>query len=298
MATLATAIEAVQRKWCAESIGMLAGVASAKIAFFEETYHVVLPTDLRTFFSLTNGMGGTEFWETDSDMTSFWPLPDEQDIRSPADCIAHVAPLPKVWDSAPETLSDYFVLGDYRAPLDRGDFPGSFVRGEKNRLLFVQPGGVWRDFFSSSGLPTGSVDVSMPFLRALPPSTRQAGVAVHIVNQVAEVVVLGGSFEPDAPAEVRSHLRHPREDVFHSHPHPADGVVALPLLFAERVRSGGFAQQELLRVALDQMGFMLRAVVGAVGEYGLVSFIKEFCKYLAVVHAGGRGAGAEDEFGF
>ena len=91
----------------------------------------------------------------------------------------------------------------------------------------------------------------MPFLRALPPSKRQAGVAVHIVNQVAEVVVLGGSFEPDAPAEVRSHLRHSREDVFYSHSHPADGVVGLLLGFAERVRSGGFAHQKLLRIELD-----------------------------------------------
>ena len=90
--------------------------------------------------------------------------------------------------------------------------------GRKNRLWFVQPGGVWRDFFSSGGLPTGSVDVSVPFLGALLPSTRQAGVAVHIVNQVAEVVVLGGSFEPDAAAEVRSHLRHAREDVFYCLP--------------------------------------------------------------------------------
>ena len=91
----------------------------------------------------------------------------------------------------------------------------------------------------------------MPFLRALPPSTRQAGVAVHIADQVAEVVVLGGSFEPDAAAEVRSHLRHAREDMFHSHSHPADGVVALLLRFAERARSGGFAHQKLLRVELD-----------------------------------------------
>ena len=135
-------------------------------------------------------------------------------------------------------------------------------------------------------------------LGALPASTGQAGVAVHIVNQVAEVVVLGGSFEPDAAAEVRSHLRHPREDVFHSHPHPADGVIGLLLGFAERVRSGGFAQQELLRVALDQMGFMLRAVVGAVGEHGLVAFIEELFEHLAVVDAGGGGAGAKDEFGF
>ena len=46
------------------------------------------------------------------------------------------------------------------------------------------------------------------------------------------------------------------------------------------------------------MGFVLGAVVGAVGEYGLVAFIEELLKHLAVVDAGGRGRGGEDEFGF
>ena len=46
------------------------------------------------------------------------------------------------------------------------------------------------------------------------------------------------------------------------------------------------------------MGFVLRAVVGAVGEHGLVAFIEELFEHLAVMHAGGRGAGAEDELGF
>ena len=96
---------------------------------------------------------------------------------------------------------------------------------------------MWRDFFSSGGLLTDFGDV----WGALLASTGEAGVAIHIVYQVAQVVVLGGSFEPDAPAEVCSHLRHPREDVFYSHSHPADGVVALLLGFAEWVRSGGFA---------------------------------------------------------
>ena len=35
------------------------------------------------------------------------------------------------------------------------------------------------------------------------------------------------------------------------------------------------------------MGFVLRAVVGAVGEHGLVAFIEEFFEHLAVVDAGG-----------
>lgn len=59
----------------------------------------------------------------------------------------------------------------------------------------------------------------------------QTGIAVHVVNQVVEVVVLRGSFQPDAPTPVGSHLRHPCEDMLHPHSHPADGVVGLLFLF-------------------------------------------------------------------
>jgi hypothetical protein len=110
---LAKAIEATRRKWQSEQVHTLPGACPAKIALFETTYRVTLPADLKTFFSLTGGMGGTKLWEEDSDMVSFWPLPDEQEIRSPRDSVTHVAPLPTVWRAAPETLSDYFVLGDW-----------------------------------------------------------------------------------------------------------------------------------------------------------------------------------------
>jgi hypothetical protein len=46
-------------------------------------------------------------------MLSFWPLPDEQDIRSRGESVTHVAPLPTVWRSAPEALRDLFVIGDW-----------------------------------------------------------------------------------------------------------------------------------------------------------------------------------------
>ncbi len=63
------------------------------------------------------------------------------------------------------------------------------------------------------------------------------GVAVHVVNEVAELLVLGGSFQFDAAAEVGSHLRHLCEDVRHSKAHAADGVVGLPPLLQSRVAS-------------------------------------------------------------
>lgn len=36
----------------------------------------------------------------------------------------------------------------------------------------------------------------------LPPSTHQAGIAVHVIDQIAEVVVLRGPFQPDATTDV------------------------------------------------------------------------------------------------
>ena len=42
---------------------------------------------------------------------------------------------------------------------------------------------------------------------------------------------------------------------------------------------------------------MLGAVIGAVGEHGLVFVIEQFFKDLAVVDAGGRDGGTEDELG-
>ena len=92
-------------------------------------------------------------------------------------------------------------------------------------------------------------------------------------------------------------MRQPREDVLHSHPHSANGVVGLLLGFAQRLAARGFAHEELLGVEFDEMRFVLGAVIGAIGQHGLVFVIKQLLEHLAVMHAGGCGAGFEDELG-
>ena len=87
--------------------------------------------------------------------------------------------------------------------------------------------------------------------------------------------MLGRSLESDAAAEVRSHLRHSREDVFYSHSHSADGVVGFLFGFAQGLGSGGSADEVFLGVALEQIRFVVLAVVGAVGEDGAVFFVEE-----------------------
>ena len=44
----------------------------------------------------------------------------------------------------------------------------------------------------------------------------------------------------------------------------------------------GFAHEELLRVEFDRAQLVLGAVIRAVGEYGLVSFVEQFHEHVAV----------------
>ena len=88
------------------------------------------------------------------------------------------------------------------------------------------------------------------------------------------MVLLCGSFQPDATTPVGTHLCHPREDVLHSLSHPADGVVGLLLFFTQRIASLRLAHEELLRVEFDEMLFMLGSVVDTVSQHGLVFIIE------------------------
>jgi len=111
--TLDEAIEATLQKWRSQGVDFRSGASAESIQFFEQTHGVVMPTDLQTYFQTADGMGGTEMWEEDSDMLAFWPLPTSADLASPDATITYVAPLPLVWSSAPETLRDLFVIGDW-----------------------------------------------------------------------------------------------------------------------------------------------------------------------------------------
>ena len=111
--TLDESIAATLQKWRSQRVHFRPGASAETIQFFEQTYGVVMPTDLKTFFFAVDGMGGTEMWEKDSDMLAFWPLPTPDDLASPGTTITHVAPLRTAWPAAPETPHDLFVLGDW-----------------------------------------------------------------------------------------------------------------------------------------------------------------------------------------
>lgn len=54
------------------------------------------------------------------------------------------------------------------------------------------------------------------------------------------------------------------------HSRPADGVIGLLLCRPERIVPSRFAQEEFSVVDFDQMGFVLGAVIGTVGENCLI----------------------------
>lgn len=58
--------------WVAQGLEIRPGVAARDLAALEKRHKIVLPADLRDYFSVVNGFGGT-----DRDCISFWPLPSE-----------------------------------------------------------------------------------------------------------------------------------------------------------------------------------------------------------------------------
>ena len=100
-------------KWRSQDVRFRQGASAESIQLFEQTYGVAMPTDLKTYFLTANGMGSDEIWEWDADMLAFWPLPTLHELASPGAAMTHVAPLPTVWPSAPQSFCDLFVIGDW-----------------------------------------------------------------------------------------------------------------------------------------------------------------------------------------
>ena len=79
-------------------------------------------------------------------------------------------------------------------------------------------------------------------------STHQAGVAIHVVNHVSDVVVTGRSFQSDASTDVVAHLRYSPKYVFYSRSHAAYGFVDFDFCFTQRVVASCFAHQKFLSI--------------------------------------------------
>ena len=126
----------------------------------------------------------------------------------------------------------------------------------------------------------------------------QEGIAVHIVDHVAEAVVLTRSFQSDAANEIHPELFHPPEDVLHSYSDPTHSFVELLIGITQGLVAVGFAHQEFLGLTFDEIVFMFLGVVSAIGQDCLVTFINEVLKDLAIVDLGGGRLVLVDEFTF
>lgn len=71
--------------WRRSSISIRQGVTPNQIAAFEAKYSVVLPQDVREYFSAADGTGD----DMDEGLYRFWPLADVQPVQETSDRIAN-----------------------------------------------------------------------------------------------------------------------------------------------------------------------------------------------------------------
>jgi cell wall assembly regulator SMI1 len=64
-------LKTIRDRWLSHEISVRDGASDATISDFERRYGVLLPEDVRRFYSL---MDGIDNCETDDDWISFWPL--------------------------------------------------------------------------------------------------------------------------------------------------------------------------------------------------------------------------------
>lgn len=73
-------IKRMMAHWTSHGIECPAGVSPGRIANFESRHEVVLPNDLRSYFSAVNGMG--ELNIIDNDWFHFWQIEDVTTIAA------------------------------------------------------------------------------------------------------------------------------------------------------------------------------------------------------------------------
>lgn len=92
--------------WKAEGISIASGNAEAALVDFEVQNAVRLPSDLRQYFALADGMPRHRGSDCDRNGFSFWPLSEVKPV--PVVCASNGIPLPEG-----EHLDRYFVFADY-----------------------------------------------------------------------------------------------------------------------------------------------------------------------------------------
>ena len=78
--------------------------------------------------------------------------------------------------------------------------------------------------------------------------SEEEGIAIHIVNEVTEGIVLIGSDESDRSQSVHGHLAHASKNVFAAHSDTAAHFIGNKLFFTERTITVRLKQNEVLAV--------------------------------------------------
>jgi hypothetical protein len=97
----------IKRYWLSMGLSVPSGATERKLKAFEYQYRVLLPPDLRNYFSTVNGM--SLYWPDSQDKEgfSFWPLEKVKNVQEEAENHS----VKEVFEF-PDAIS-YFIFADY-----------------------------------------------------------------------------------------------------------------------------------------------------------------------------------------
>ena len=88
--------ESLKQFWLQQGIKLKLGISEIELSKFENKYNVLLPEDLKDYFSTVNGFNDED---CDEEVITFLPFEE-------------IEPLSKCWSQKPEAQS-YFIFADF-----------------------------------------------------------------------------------------------------------------------------------------------------------------------------------------
>ena len=92
--------ESLKQFWLRYDIKLRRGASELELREFEDKYNVLLPDDLKDYFSTVDGFDGSVNWMTDENAITFLPL-------------AEVLPSNKTWALETPDADSYFMFADF-----------------------------------------------------------------------------------------------------------------------------------------------------------------------------------------
>lgn len=92
--------ESLMRFWSGNNIKLRCGIPVNDLLEFEQKYNVILPDDLKNYFTYVDGFDDTYGWVADDNLITFLPL-------------AEVLPSSQKWTLDAPDADSYFVFADY-----------------------------------------------------------------------------------------------------------------------------------------------------------------------------------------